>query len=397
MSLKLISLNPCLKKLHDEGFEIEVRDGLLLIHSVPYVNSKKEVLRGTLITNLVLNSPDVVGIPNTHQMYFSGEHPCRPDGSILSAIQHSSPNKALANGVTGDHHFSNKPPSGSYENYYHQVTSYVRVIENQAKFIDETISARTFLRHYTSSNDDIFLYQDTASARIGTVQLNDVFSTQKVAIIGMGGTGSYILDMISKTKVKEIHLYDKDHFQQHNAFRAPGAASIDDLNNSISKCDYYHGIYKKLRGGVFPHNEMISEQNVDEILEFDFVFICVDSSQSRKFISTSLMTKNVPFIDVGMGLSFTDDKGSIFGTCRTTLFTERTGVAPLKTLPTESHVEDIYKSNIQLVELNCLNAAFAVIQWKKEFGFYCDDMGSFEMTYSLGINKIANKRTGNEG
>lgn len=40
------------------------------------------------------------------------------------------------------------------------------------------------------------------------------------------------LDMISKTCVSEIHLYDKDQFQQHNSFRAPGAASIDDLEKN---------------------------------------------------------------------------------------------------------------------------------------------------------------------
>lgn len=85
MSLKLINLNPCLKRLQDEGYELEIRDGFLMVHSVPYVNSNKEVLKGTLITNLVLVSPDVVGKPNTHQMYFNGEHPCHPDGRILTA------------------------------------------------------------------------------------------------------------------------------------------------------------------------------------------------------------------------------------------------------------------------------------------------------------------------
>ncbi|WP_318271316.1 ThiF family adenylyltransferase [Sphingobacterium cellulitidis] len=42
---------------------------------------------------------------------------------------------------------------------------------------------------------------------------------QKIAIIGLGGTGAYILDMVAKTPVKEIHLFDGDSFDQHNAFR----------------------------------------------------------------------------------------------------------------------------------------------------------------------------------
>ena len=52
----------------------------------------------------------------------------------------------------------------------------------------------------------------------------------KVAIIGLGGTGSYILDMLAKTPVSEIHLFDGDDFLTHNAFRSPGAASLDDLS-----------------------------------------------------------------------------------------------------------------------------------------------------------------------
>jgi tRNA A37 threonylcarbamoyladenosine dehydratase len=49
----------------------------------------------------------------------------------------------------------------------------------------------------------------------------------------MGGTGSYILDLVAKTAVMEIHLFDGDDFNQHNAFRAPGAASLEDLEKHM--------------------------------------------------------------------------------------------------------------------------------------------------------------------
>ena len=47
----------------------------------------------------------------------------------------------------------------------------------------------------------------------------------RIGIVGLGGTGSYILDYVSKTRVVEIHLFDGDGYQQHNAFRAPGATT----------------------------------------------------------------------------------------------------------------------------------------------------------------------------
>jgi biotin operon repressor len=38
MSLQLISRSPDLKQLRDEGYEIEVNGGHLVVHQIPYVN-----------------------------------------------------------------------------------------------------------------------------------------------------------------------------------------------------------------------------------------------------------------------------------------------------------------------------------------------------------------------
>jgi hypothetical protein len=40
--------------------------------------------------------------------------------------------------------------------------------------------------------------------------------------------------------------------------------------------------------------------------------------------------------------------------------------------PFEDDCEDDHGTNIQIAELNALNAVFAVIKWKKECGFYAD-------------------------
>jgi len=37
------------------------------------------------------------------------------------------------------------------------------------------------------------------------------------------------LDFIAKTPVREIRIIDGDEFLQHNAFRAPGAPTLDEL------------------------------------------------------------------------------------------------------------------------------------------------------------------------
>lgn len=54
----------------------------------------------------------------------------------------------------------------------------------------------------------------------------------------LGGTGSYALDLVAKTHVVEIHLFDADLLRPHNAFRFPGAISPGILDRGITKVKY---------------------------------------------------------------------------------------------------------------------------------------------------------------
>ena len=53
--------------------------------------------------------------------------------------------------------------------------------------------------------------------------------------------------------------------------------------------------------------------------------------------------------------------------------------------------DDIYASNIQVADLNALNAVFAVIKWKKLCGFYCDLENEHHSTYTLDGNMLLNE------
>ena len=113
MSLRLIALNQDLRRLRDEGYELEIRSGYLLVHSIPYVNSRREVCLGVLVSEMNMASPDVLDRPNTHQIYFVGEHPCNPDGSELVQIKNGTKTYQLADNLVANHYFSNKPKSGA--------------------------------------------------------------------------------------------------------------------------------------------------------------------------------------------------------------------------------------------------------------------------------------------
>ena len=70
----------------------------------------------------------------------------------------------------------------------------------------------------------MFKYVDTASSRVGIGAVTEKLKVGPLAIVGLGGTGSYILDLVAKTPVAEIHLFDGDKLGQHNAFPLPRRA-----------------------------------------------------------------------------------------------------------------------------------------------------------------------------
>lgn len=196
MSLLQISHSPDLKQLRDEGFEIEVKGGYLLIHKIPYLNRSKEILRGTLITALDLADSTKTARPKSHVMYFSGEYPYSNDGSPIEGIRNSSNKTILNEGTEADHLFSSKPPSGHYNDYYHKVSSYAKILSNPAKSIDPSVTEKTFKVIITDNENSVFQYLDTNSSRANIELINSKLKGPKIGIIGLGGTGAYILDWI---------------------------------------------------------------------------------------------------------------------------------------------------------------------------------------------------------
>jgi hypothetical protein len=239
MSHKLISLSPDLHRLREEGYYIEIRGGKLLLREVPYVNSQCQVRTGTLISTLNM-AGDVAHYAGDHVVSFDGEFPCKADGTAIGQIAHQSLDQDLGDGITAKHTFSCKP-AGGYTDYYHKMSTYAAIIADAAAALQPGISATQF-RVPDREENSVFNYVETASDRAGIGALTQNLDTEKVGIVGLGGTGSYVLDLVAKTPVREIHLFDGDRFHQHNAFRAPGAPSIDELREAPRKVDYLAGI-----------------------------------------------------------------------------------------------------------------------------------------------------------
>ena len=391
MSQQPISRSADLKRLRNEGYDLEVRSGCLLVKDVPYVNSRKEVQRGVLAIKLVL-ADDQTGRPDTHQAYFSGDHPCNEDGTEIDKIKHGSGANSLAEGVTVNHSFSAKPkPGDSYPDYYAQVTTYVAIISGPARRIDSALTAKTFpVIEPERESEEPFNYIDTASSRAEIVSVTKKLALGKVAIAGLGGTGSYVLDLLAKTPIKEIHLYDGDIFFQHNAFRSPSAPSGDELRARLPKTTYFKGVYGKMHRGIVDHPVYLDAANAEELRGMDFVFVCVDKGSPKKLIVEKLEEFKIPFTDVGMGIQLNENAlGGILRVTTSTAqmrdhFRSRVSFG-------DAQGGDDYDRNIQIADLNALNAALAVIRWKKLFGFYRDLKSEHHSQFSIDTNLLLNE------
>lgn len=202
------------------------------------------------------------------------------------------------------------------------------------------------------------------------------------------------MDLLAKTPVYEIHLYDGDMFLQHNAFRAPSAASLEELHAQPTKVGYLAGLYTKMRRGVVPHEVYIGESNVDELLQFDFVFLCMDSGSAKWIIIQALQAAGRSFIDTGIGVELLPAKLQLWGICRVTTSTaaQHDHVAQ-RVSCAEDEDADLYTTNIQLAELNALCAVMAVTKWKKLCGFYVDDDREHDSTYTTNANLLTSDIT----
>ncbi len=392
MFQQLINHSPDLQKLRNDGYELQKNGGYLCIHHIPYLNSDKELKYGSLVTQLDTDAKSLKTVkPHNHVIYFIGEAPCHQNGSTMKALINQTANSMLLEGLTVNHTFSSRPADG-YSDFYQKVTTYVELISAPARSVNPEVTACTFNIIPDEEESSVFNYYDTNSSRANIELLNNKLRGQKIAIIGIGGTGGYLLDLLSKTPVSEIHMFDGDNFLQHNSFRAPGAASVDCFgDDKKSKVNYFADIYSNMHKGIFRHSYYLTEDNLHELDAFTFVFICVDKSKVRKMVIEYLLIKEIAFIDVGLGVNVID--GAITGLIRTTLGTPQKFDHLDKRIPGNDDDNDDYHTNVQIAELNMYNAVQAVMKWKKFLGFYHDTLHEHDSCFIIDQSKIINEDT----
>ncbi|MEX2374689.1 MAG: ThiF family adenylyltransferase [Dehalococcoidia bacterium] len=387
MSQRQIARSDDLRRLRDAGYGLRIVGGALVVHPVPFLDAKGQVGVGSLVCDLDLIG-DRTTKPRSHVAYFAGGTPHDTAGRRLAAIINSD-SVQQKGGLTTSHLLSSKPSRSGYADYFTKVTTYATAISSHAEAVDPDATPQCFPPVPSDDDEDPFLYIDTASSRAGVD--TSAFHPLAIGIVGLGGTGVYVLDLVTKTPVRAIGCYDGDVLLQHNAFRSPGAVTLEDLETAPNKAEHWVSQYRRFRRGLSAHPYRIDEANVAELHQYDFVFVCVDDNEARRLIAASLTEAAIPCIDTGMGL-YRTDASQLGGIVRTTTATPTYHSHLNDRLPRGTDDDDDeYRTNIQIAELNALNATLAVIKWKKLVGFYADQDQEHESGYMLASNCIVNE------
>lgn len=387
MSHPLIDRSDDLRTLRDEGYAVGISGANLVVEDIPYVTAAGTVRRDGVIVAPIVIGGDLVGAPDTHVVFFAGEMPHTRDRQPVSSFGASPHAQQITPTRTTSFQFSAKPTAGQYESHTKKIQTYTSYICSHAAALEPDATPLT--RRVVPPDDDSspFCYLDTASARAEINMITAKLAVDRVAIVGTGGTGSYVLDLVAKTPVGEIHIFDGDVFSSHNAFRAPGAASVEELRAQPYKVDYLRGRYSVLHKRIVAHAQYVDATNVDSLRGMGFVFLCIDANPGKRLIVQNLEDFGITFVDVGMGLFETN--GTIGGILRvTTSQADNRATARATMSLGGSAEEDLYERNIQVADLNMLNASLAVQKWKKLMGFYQDTAREQHLLYTVRSNLV---------
>lgn len=369
-----------LRELLNARYSLSIVGAHLVVNDVYYLDEKGELQKGRLAAPLNQPTPESLGAPHNHQMFWSGSQPYYVDGSAIPGLGSISADLRLEE-THYRRHLSNKPPEG-FSTYTLLVEHYVALISApaEAKF---GVTARTGAIYDVPADTSPFKVRDTFSARAEITDLNGRLADDRIAIIGLGGTGSFVLDFMVKTPVHSIDAFDFDIFEVHNGFRSPGEVDFDLFGQA--KIEAYRKKYEPFRHRLAFHNARVGARDEELFAAITFAFVCIDDGPSRGEICRMLTGLGVPFIDVGMGVE--KENGALDGLLRTTLFTPETADRAINDVPLDARSEaGAYRVFVQIAELNALNAALAVIRYKQLRGFYADEKGHYHSLLSLGLS-----------
>jgi hypothetical protein len=168
---------------------------------------------------------------------------------------------------------------------------------------DQTLTVvgvgRQLLWGETNSANDLETRYDRQIRAFGKAG-QAIIQNLRVGIVGLGGTGSVVMQQLSHLGVRDFLLIDPDIVEETNLNRLVGATKSD---VGQPKVDVAAAFSRKINGlsKVEARQESVLLSRTARLLaDTDFVFCCTDSHGSRAVLNQLAYQYLVPMIDMGV-------------------------------------------------------------------------------------------------
>ena len=126
------------------------------------------------------------------------------------------------------------------------------------------------------------------------------FDTSVIAVVGLGGGGSHVVQQLAHLGVRHLHLFDADKAELSNLNRLVGA-SLSDVNTATPKVEISRRMIERIdpAAEVTVH-ESIWQSAASDLRGCDIIVSCVDSFVARQDLEATARRYMIPIVDIGM-------------------------------------------------------------------------------------------------
>ncbi len=178
-------------------------------------------------------------------------------------------------------------------------TVFSRVLGDTAE-VPVTAVASTLMLPSTTTSESPEQYD--RQVRAFGAEGQQILRSIKVAIVGLGGTGSVVAQQLAHLGVSHYTLVDPDTVEASNLNRLVGATHADVGVHKVAVARRQITALQPLARCVEVVGDVVNEDIAAHLLDVDFIFACTDSMASRAVLNQLAYQYLVPCIDVGVAV-----------------------------------------------------------------------------------------------
>jgi molybdopterin-synthase adenylyltransferase len=176
---------------------------------------------------------------------------------------------------------------------------FCRVLGNTTAVPAAAIAQKLLLPTTTTSGS---LEHYDRQIRAFGIEGQQMLRSTKVAIVGLGGTGSVVAQQLAHLGVSHFVLVDPDTVEESNLNRLVGASLADVGSNKVAMAKRQIMVIQPQARCIEVVGDIVDEDIASHLLEVDFIFACTDSMASRAVMNQLAYQYLIPCIDVGVAV-----------------------------------------------------------------------------------------------